>query len=176
MAEITNTKLDRMRYTKDKRSSQMVLLAIVFNVLYFVSIYQQDHPVVKPISTDYPYYSWLIGASVILNLLFLLIGFLCSEGVKGRRKGYTGMLIFLGVLQFARIFYLPAKAHSSVYTQTVKNAEGVAESITKKVMTDGQYAFAVAMLVVSGILCIAAAINSYMNNKKLASYMATIES
>ena len=43
-------------------------------------------------------------------------------------------------------------------------------------MTDGQYAFAVAMLVVSGILCIAAAINSYMNNKKLASYMATIES
>lgn len=176
MAEITNTKLDRMRYTKDKRSSQMVLLAIVLNVLYFVSIYQQDHPVVKPISADYPYYSWLIGASVILNLLFLLIGFLCSEGVKGRRKGYTGILLFLGVLQFVRIFYLPAKAHNAVYSQTVKSAEGAAVVVTKKVMTDGQYAFAVAMLVASGILCIAAAVNSYLNNKKLADYMKSLES
>lgn len=176
MAEITNTKLDRMRYTKDKRSANMVLLAIVFNVLYFVSIYQQDHPVVKPISAEYPYYSWLIGASVILNLLFLLIAFLCSEGVKGRRKGYTGMLLFLGVLQIVRIFYLPAKAHAAVYSETVKNAEGVAEVITKPVMTDGQYVFAIVMLLLSGVLCITAAVNSYMNNKKLADYMKSIES
>ena len=75
-----------------------------------------------------------------------------------------------------RIFYLPAKAHNAVYSETVKNAEGIAEVVTKKVMTDGQYAFAVAMLVLSGILCIGAAVNSYLNNKKLADYMKSIES
>ena len=47
MDEQKRISLDRMRYTKDGLSSGLVLLAIVFNVLYFVSIYQQDHPVVK---------------------------------------------------------------------------------------------------------------------------------
>lgn len=167
MAEITNTKLDRMRYTKDKRSANMILLAIVFNVLYYVSIYQQDHPVVKPISPDYPYYSWVIGASIIVNLLFLLIGFLCSEGVKGRKKGYSGILLFLGVLQIGRIFYLPAKAKVATYTN---NGE------VFRVMTDKQYIFAVVMLALSGLLCLGAAVNSYLNNKKLDNYMKSIES
>lgn len=167
MAEITNTKLDRMRYTKDKRSANMILLAIAFNVLYYVSIYQQDHPVVKPISPDYPYYSWVIGASIIVNLLFLLIGFLCSEGVKGRKKGYSGILLFLGVLQIGRIFYLPAKAKVATYTN---NGE------VFRVMTDKQYIFAVVMLALSGLLCLGAAVNSYLNNKKLDNYMKSIES
>lgn len=167
MAEITNTKLDRMRYTKDKRSANMILLAIVFNVLYYVSIYQQDHPVVKPISPDYPYYSWVIGASIIVNLLFLLIGFLCSEGVKGRKKGYSGILLFLGVLQIGRIFYLPAKAKVATYTN---NGE------VFRVMTDKQYIFAVVMLALSGLLCLGAAVDSYLNNKKLDNYMKSIES
>ena len=57
-------KIDRMRYTKDSLSSGLVLLAIVFDVLYFVSIYQTD--------VGNYYYNWLIGASVIYNLLFLL--------------------------------------------------------------------------------------------------------
>lgn len=160
-------KLDRMRYTKDKRSANMVLLAVVFNVLYYVSVYQQDHPVVKPISPDYPYYSWMIGASVILNLLFLLIGFLCSEGVKGRKSGYTVMLLALGALQIGRIFYLPAKAKAATFTNAGE---------TFHVMTSGQYTFAVIMLALSGVLCIAAALNSYNNNAKLAKYMKSIES
>ena len=57
-------KRDRMRYTKDSFSSGLVLLAIVFNVLYFVSIYQTD--------VGRYYYNWVIGASVVYNLLFLL--------------------------------------------------------------------------------------------------------
>ena len=35
-------KRDRMRYTKDKTSSRLVLLAIVLDALYFVSIYKSD--------------------------------------------------------------------------------------------------------------------------------------
>ena len=37
-----SVKLDRMRYTKNTTSSRLALLAIVFDVLYFVSIYKSD--------------------------------------------------------------------------------------------------------------------------------------
>ena len=33
---------DRMRFTKNTLSSGLALLAILFNVLYFVSIYKSD--------------------------------------------------------------------------------------------------------------------------------------
>ena len=33
---------DRMRFTKNTLSSSLALLAILFNVLYFVSIYRSD--------------------------------------------------------------------------------------------------------------------------------------
>ncbi len=159
------TKLDRMRYTKDSTSANMVYVAIVLNVLYYVGIYQMDHASEKP-STEYLYYTWLIGASVIYNLLFLLIGFLSSVGVKERRHGYTPILVFLGVMQIVRIFYLPAKAHAATY---------VIGETTYEVMTSGQYAFSVAALAVSGALCVAAGVLSYLNNKKLADYMKSIE-
>lgn len=174
MAEITNPKLDRMRYTKDKRSSRMVLLAIVLNVLYFVSIYQQDHPNVTP-NANYPYYTWLIGGSVVLNLLFLLFGFLCSESVKARKNGYTIPLMCLGLLQIGRIFYLPAKAHAATYEVT-KTVDNVRKNVLTPVMTNGQYIFAVSMLALSGVLLILAAVNSYVSKKKLEEYMKTIES
>ena len=67
-------KRDRMRYTKNSLSSSLALLAIVFNVLYFVSIYQSDKGKF--------YYTILIGASVLYNLVFMLMAFLSSEGVK----------------------------------------------------------------------------------------------
>ena len=59
---------DRMRYTKDKFSSMLAILAIVFDCLYFVSIYQSD------VGTFY--YNWLIGVSIVYNLIFLLAAFL----------------------------------------------------------------------------------------------------
>ena len=59
-----NIKKDRLRYTKNTQSSTFALLAIVFNVLYFVSIYSSD--------VGNFYYSPTIGISVLCNLLFLL--------------------------------------------------------------------------------------------------------
>ena len=57
MSEDRIIKTDRMRYTKNTASSRLALLAIVFDVLYFVSIYQSD--------VGSYYYSIIIGASVI---------------------------------------------------------------------------------------------------------------
>lgn len=149
---------DRMRFTKDTLSANAVICAIVLDCLYFVSIYQSD------VSTWY--YNWIIGASIICNLLFLLTAFLAEEGVKNRKTGYTLPLLVLGVFQIIRIFYLPAKAHAA--TIVIGDQEML-------VMDNGQYWYTVICLAVSAVCCIFAAVNSYNNNKKLAAHMQTIE-
>ncbi len=174
------TKLDRMRYTNDSASSTLVIIAIVLNVLFYVSIYQVDH-VTDKANPSFFYYSWSIGASVIYNLLFLLFCFLASVGVKGRKSGYTVPLLFLGVMQFVRLFYIPAIATGRPQIGSLFGAAQPFEPTyvvgeqTYHVMTNAQYTFALVMLIGSGICCIVAAINSYLNNKKLAAYMATIQ-
>ncbi len=156
--EELSIKRDRMLYTKDKRSANLVLLAIVFDCLYFVSIYGTD--------VGSFYYDWVIGASVVYNLLFLLTAFLCSEGVKNRKTGYTGLLIFIGVMQIVRIFYLPARAHAAVVEVSGQQLSA---------MGDGQYMYVLVCLAVSGICCVVAAVMSYINNKNLAEHIRTLE-
>lgn len=151
-------KKDRMRYTKDSLSANLILLAIVLDALYFVGVYQLD--------VGSFYYNWVIGASIIYNLLFLLTAFLASEGVKNRKTGFTGVLILIGVMQIVRIFYLPARAHSTVVA--VNGQEVLA-------MGDGKYIYVIVCLAVSAVCCIAAAVTSYINNKTLAEYMRSIE-
>ena len=155
--EITISR-DRMRFTKDTMSANAVIVAIVLDCLYFVSIYQSD------VSTWY--YNWIIGASIICNLLFLLMAFLASEGIKNRKTGFTIPLLALGAFQLIRIFYLPAKAHAAT---VVIAGEEVA------VMGNGQYWYTVICLAVSAVCCVFAALNSRSNNKKLAAHMQTIE-
>ncbi len=150
-------KRDRMRYTKDSLSSGLVLLAIVFNVLYFVSIYQTD--------VGKYYYTWKIGVSVIYNLLFLLIAFLASQGVKSR-KDYTATLIVIGLMQIVRIFYMPAEAHKA----TLEIGQD-----SLQVMGDGQYTYVVVCLVVSAVCCVLAAVCSFISNKQLAQHMRELE-
>ena len=149
---------DIMRYTKDKRSANLVILAIVFDCLYFVSLYSVD--------VGSYYYTWSIGASIVYNLLFLLGAFLASESVKNRKPGYSGLLIFLGVMQFVRIFYLPAKARAA--TVVVSGAELAA-------MTDSQFMYIAVCLAISGACCVVAAVISYINNKNLAEHMRMLE-
>lgn len=151
-------KRDRMRYTKDSLSSGLVLLAIVFNVLYFVSIYQSD--VAKY------YYTWKIGVSIIYNLLFLLIAFLASQGVKSRKNGYSPTLLVLGLMQIVRIFYMPADAHAKFVEIGSENVQ---------VMLDGQYTYVVICLALSAVCCVAGAVISYINNKHLAQHMRELE-
>lgn len=149
---------DRMRFTKDTLSANLILVAIVMDALYFVSIYQSN------VATWY--YNWVMGASIICNLLFLLMAFLASEGVKSRKTGFTIPLIALGAFQIIRVFYLPALAHSS--TVVIAGEEIV-------VMGDGQYMYTIACLLISAVCCIVAAVISFMNNKKLAAHMQSLE-
>lgn len=152
--DVRFVKRDRMRYTKNSLSSSLALLAIVFNVLYFVSIYQSDKGKF--------YYTILIGASVLYNLVFMLMAFLSSEGVKNYKPGYSWLLLALGVGQVARIFILPQQAHEAV----VQNAP---------VMGDGQYTYVLVCLIASAACCIVSAVINLIKSRQLAEHIASIE-
>ena len=147
-------KRDRMRYTKNSLSSSLALLAIVFNVLYFVSIYQSDKGKF--------YYTILIGASVLYNLVFMLMAFLSSEGVKNYKSGYSWLLMALGVGQIVRIFILPQQAHQTI----VQNAS---------VMDDGQYAYVLFCLIASAVCCVVSAVINLIKSRQLAEHTASLE-
>lgn len=145
---------DRMRYTKNTFSANLVLAAILLDVFYFVSIYKSD--------VGSYYYNMLIGGSIIYNLVFLLAAFLSSEGVKGRGKGFPQLLCVLGVLQVVRIFIIPMQAHSAF----IKDVQ---------VMGDGQFIWCVVCLLASAACCIAGGVTSFINNKTLNDYLKTIK-
>ena len=99
MNDEREVKLDRLRYTKNVASSRLAILAILFDVFFFVSIYKSD--------VGSYYYNILIGASILYNLIFMLAAFLSSEGVKNYKPAFSYLLLALGAIQIARIFILP---------------------------------------------------------------------
>lgn len=144
---------DRLRYTKNSLSSGLALLAIVFNVFYFVNIYRSD--------VGSYYYTYITGISIIYNLLFMLFCFLCSEGVKRYHFGYAVTLIVIGCLQFVRIFIIPRMASAAVVNDTV-------------VMSASQHTKVIFYLIASGVICIIAGIFGIIRNRQLASYEAEL--
>ena len=150
-------RLDRMRYTKNTRSSRLALLAIGFDVLYFVSIYSSD--------VGSWYYSLLIGASIVYNLLFMLMAFLSSEGVKSYRIGYAWLLIGLGIGQIVRIFILPMQA---------LNAEVTISKVTYPIMEMPQFTYVVICLSLSAVCCLIAGIIGIIRSRTLNAYTASL--
>ena len=150
-------KVDRMRYTKNKFSSNLALLAIIFDVFYFVSIYKSDVSIY--------YYTLMIGASIIYNLAFMLAAFLASEGVKSYGEKYCYLLIVLGVLQFVRIFYIPWRASHA--TVVIANVDVV-------VMGAAQFVRCAIYLGISGIALLVAAVVGIQKSRVLNAYLATL--
>ena len=151
------TRLDRMRYVKNMASSRLCYLAILLNVLYFISIYKSD--------VGSWYYQILVGGSIVYNLLFMLLTFLASEGVKNYRKSDSLLLWVLGLLQAARIFILPLQAHQAL----VKT--GGEETI---VMKDAQFIRCVIYLAGSAACLIIAGLINYRKSAALARHIGTI--
>ena len=158
-SEVYNVKKDRLRFTKNKQSSTLILLAIVANALYFVSIYSSD--------VGSYYYKIFIGASIVYNLVFMLAAFLSSEGVKGYKMGYAYTSIILGLLQAGRIFYIPMNA--------LNEPNPVVDSEIPTVMTDGQFRYTAICLCVSALLLILAGVIGIVKTSALNSYQAELE-
>ncbi len=161
MNEMENEKLikaDRMRYTKNTVSSRLCYLAILADVFYFVSIYKSD--------VGSWYYQWIIGVSVVYNLLFMLVTFLASEGVKNYLKQYTPVLYLLGLLQFCRIPFLPLRATRAVVKVSSQEVA---------VMGQRQFLFVIICLAVSGIALIAAGTVNMHKSKMLNAHLKNQE-
>ena len=154
MNDDRSVQLDRMRYTKNTASSRLALLAIVFDVLFFISIYKSD------VGTYY--YTMTIGGSIIYNLIFLLAAFLCSEGVKKYQTVYSWVMIVLGILQIARIFSIPMDAH-----RTIINSEPV--------MGNAQFIFTVVCLALSAACLFAGAVINLKKSRALSAHLASLQ-
>ena len=148
---------DRMRYVKNTFSSRLCYLAILLNVLYFISIYKSD--------VGSWYYQILVGGSIVYNLLFMLMAFLASEGVKNYQKNFSWLLYGLGILQVARIFILPMQAHQAVIKI------GAEETF---VMGTGQFVRCIVYLAGSAACLIAAALINQQKAAALERHTGTI--
>ena len=150
---------DRMRFIKNSLSANLALLGILFNVFYFISICKSD------VGTWY--YTILIGASIVYNLVFMLAVFLSSEGVKNYKQGYSYLLAALGVFQIVRIFIIPARAHAA---ETLINGE------TALVMQDGQFYRVTTYLIISAGCLIASAAVNLIRCRELAEHLKALDS
>ena len=158
MTDDREIKLDRMRYVKNTESSRLCYLAILLDVLYFVSVYKSD--------VGSWYYQILIGASIVYNLLFMLMAFLASEGVKNYQLKYSWLLYGLGAGQIIRIFILPMQAHQAV----VKI--GGADTV---VMQDLQFIRVIIYLAGSAACLLAAAVINQRKCTVLSNHLKTVE-
>ena len=156
-ADVATIKKDRMRYKTNSLSSNLALLAVVVNVLYFVCIYKSD--------VSKYYYTYNIGLSVIYNLVFMLAVFLSSIGVKNYKINYSIALIVVGALQIIRIFGIPMGA---LNTDVVINGE------TRKVMLEGQFIRILGYLIGSSALLIASGVIGIIRTKILENYKRQI--
>lgn len=132
---------DRLRFIKNSLSANLCYLGILFDVFYFVLLYQSD------VGTYY--YNIQIGASIVYNLLFMLIVFLSSESVKSYVKNYSYVLCVAGVMQIVRIFNIPMAAHS---------ASIVVDGANVPVMDDTKFMLCVVFLAISAVCLIVAAV------------------
>ena len=133
----------RMRYQTDKRSSSLCILAIVFNVIYFLSLYSNNN-----LNPDFS-----MGLDVLYNILFMLFAFLASEKVKTYTKSWALPTIIGGCLQFARIMWMPA------------------HYLKAETLTHDKWLILVIALAASGVCLILAGISCYSNSSLLEKYL-----
>ena len=147
-----------MRFIKNSLSSNLAILGILFDVFYFVSLYQSD------VGTYY--YNIQIGGSVVYNLIFMLAVFLSSEGVKNYKKNYSYLLAALGVMQIVRVFVIPMQAHT---TPTIVGG------VETMVMGNGQFYAVVAFLIISAVCLIASAVVNLVKCRELSAHLKDLE-
>ncbi len=157
MNEEKSIRLDRMRYTKNTLASGLALLSILFDVFYFISIYESN--------VGSWYYNILIGASILYNLVFMLAAFLSSEGVKNYKIGYSYVMIVLGAIQILRIFIYPMRAH--VASVTIQE-----QAVT--VMGTKQFTLCVFYLVASAACLFVGAIVGMIRSRALKAHIASL--
>lgn len=182
-----SAKRDLLRYKKNSGAALLTYLAIVCDALFFVSIYNSDFGSATIADKSVVFYQWLVGISVIYNLLFMLAGFLSSEGVKNYKIGYSYLLIGMGIGQLVRIFIIPAIARFGGVGYMFENgifneiSDSFAETVftetsrTIPVIDQGQFIYMCVCLIASAALCIIAGVLAFIKSTTLKSYLAELK-
>ena len=157
MNDDKQVRLDRMRYTKNTLASGLALLSILFDVFFFISIYESN--------VGSWYYNVLMGASILYNLIFLLAAFLSSEGIKNYKISYSYLMIALGIGQIIRIFIYPMRAHAA--TVTIQE-----QAVT--VMENSQFIRCVLYLVISAACLFVGAFVGMTRSKQLKAHLQSL--
>ncbi len=173
MNEDMTIQQDRMRFEKNTASSRLALLAIVFNVFFFISIYKVNNSA---------YYTFWMGISIIYNLVFMLAAFLASEGAKNYKLGYSKLLTVLGIGQIVRIFILPAMMHATLVSEKIPQIEQeivilgyhIPVMMDNVVMPAGQYIRVICYLALSALCLFASAVINQRKSKALAAHIANL--
>ncbi|HWQ57674.1 MAG TPA: hypothetical protein VN540_01550 [Clostridia bacterium] len=129
----------RMKYQKDKRSSALCVLAIAFNIYYFVAVFRSD-----AIAPDL-----VLGADVIVNIVFMMVAFLAGEKLKAYEPRWGWAVLAMGIAEIARVLVVPAHYR----------ALGV--------MSDALYYQAAGALALAGLSLMAAGVNALVNRRLL---------
>ena len=177
IAKDPEIKKDRLRFTKNKLSADLILAAIAVKALSGVQrrYWHYNDALVSGADAEVNIDEWLpslsehdtrlmIGASILYNLVFMLVAFLASEGVKGYNMSYSVVSILLGGLQIGRIFYLPMKAY--------KAPNPVVDSDIPTVMGAGQFRYVAVCLCVSAVLLCCAGVIGIIKTTTLNKHQA----
>lgn len=146
---------DIMRYKKNKLAANLALGGLACDCIYFMFFYAWvGGKLAANVQTFY--YNWSIAFDVIYNLFFLLTMFLCSEEVKNYKRKLFVLQLVIGVLQIARIFWLPL-------TGLIAGALEI-----------GSFMIQVIALALSGALVIASAVIGYLRSVNLEKFEKSV--
>ncbi|MGN0812562.1 MAG: hypothetical protein ACI4MQ_03525 [Candidatus Coproplasma sp.] len=158
---------DTLRYKKNKLPANLALLALVFNCLYFCLLYAVKTPRL-PNDTATKWVTVEIGISVLLTLVTLLVGFLCSEGIKGYNKKFCIPLLVLAGIQIFRIFGYPLYGLQNDLLRVTYFWIDPNSSTFEFIMM-------VIWLVASAACYIASAVLGYINISRLTAHVKAVE-
>lgn len=136
-------KHERLRYQKNSLSYLLALGGLVFNCLYMVKLLA-DPDIVPDIH---------VGVDVVVNIVFLLFVFLGAEKLKVYNKTWSYLVAGIGLINFARIFYLPTRLLNLETPQILQS----------------DFNLMALYLLISGGLLLAAAVVCYFKCLRLAS-------
>ena len=161
---------DIMRYKNNSASFWLCILAIVLDSVMFIMIYKNKDCV--PGVTA--------GLDLIVNVIFLLAVFLIAEKTKAYSKKAAYGAIVVGVVQIARIFWIPLyfRNQNKIYLEELAKAEQAGEQLSYTGMVGlekGQFNAAVILMAVSAAVLFVAAVITIVKSKRLQAHLEKIE-
>ena len=167
-SQLYKTRTDIMRYKNNSISFLFCILAIVFNVLMFFVIYHNNN------CTS----NFELGIDALLNVCLMLGIFLLSEKTKSYNKNGAFIAIGFGVIQIARIFWIPLKYFlANIEYQKALAVAGEGPFTYSGIigMNQGDFTLCVIYLSLSAICLIIAGLVAYFKGERLRAHIAEIE-